>query len=89
MINWKNVMGILCAVSLTTVAPNAPAKAQDIGGIIGAMIMNQMMHGGRYHASRHHATRAKSGESGEATNSKDPFAGASAPAGYAKPVNSK
>ena len=40
MINWKNVMGIRRAVSLTTVAPNAPAKALDIGGIIGAMIMN-------------------------------------------------
>lgn len=99
MLSWKYVLGILCALSLAITAPNAPAKAGDnsaiAGGIMGmvgsAIIMNQMMQGARLHrGARPHTSRrkaSKSGPSSEAASSKDPFAGESAPASYAKPVN--
>jgi hypothetical protein len=98
MFNWKHALGILCAFSLVATAPTAPAKAGSYGGVAagvvgavaGAIIMNQMMQAQRPNGvpssrpkTAHHR---KSETSGEAANAKDPFAGKSAPAGYATPV---
>ena len=100
MFNWKYPLGILCALSLLATVPDTPARAGDgssiaagiVGAIGSAIIMNQLMHGARIsggmrpHVSRRRIAHPRGESSGEAANSRDPFAGESAPAGYAKPV---
>jgi len=100
MFNWKYPLGILCALSLAATVPDAPAKAGGNGGAIAAgivgaigsaIIMNQIMQGAQMRAGTRpqgsrRAARPKGGSSGNEAHAKDPFAGQSAPAGYAKPV---
>lgn len=98
MFNCKYLMGVLCAL-LVAIIPNTPVKGSDAGsiaaGVAGAVgtaiIMNQLMQQSRPRVvtrpyTKRRATRPKN-ESGEAAYAKDPFAGESAPAGYAKPVS--
>ena len=70
-----------------------------IGAALGTAIMMQGQRAGAfpshsrrgtraYHRSRHQSGRKKLSTPGEANNAKDPFAGSSAPADYAKPVSS-
>ena len=96
MFNWKYPLGILCALSLVATVPSAPAKAENGGaiaaGIVGAIVMSQIMQGGRIsagmrpQASRRRAAHPNRESSGKEAHAKDPFAGESTPAGYAKPV---
>ena len=100
MFNWKYPLGIFCALSLVATVPSAPAKAGNggaiaagiVGAIGGAIVMNQIMQGGRIsagmrpQASRRRAAHPNGESSGKEAHAKDPFAGKSAPAGYAKPV---
>ena len=100
MFNWKYPLGILCALTLVATVPDAPAKAGNggavaagiAGAIGGAIIMNQLMQGARISAGtrpqapRRRAAHPKAESSGVAAHAKDPFAGESTPAGYAKPV---
>jgi len=78
--------------------PQRPAVAQYrdgalaaglIGAALGTAIMMQGQRGGpSYHRSHRRSARARTVEPArEAKNAKDPFAGASAPADYAKPVS--
>jgi hypothetical protein len=79
--------------------PQGPAQAQYrdgalaaglIGAALGTAILMQGQRGGpSYQRSHRRTARARSPQpTREAKNVKDPFAGASAPADYAKPVSS-
>jgi hypothetical protein len=94
----RNVLSIMAVVALCVPIPQSPAQAQFrdgafaagmIGAALGTAIMMQGQRGGRsYQRSRGRTARAQAPQQArEAKNSKDPFAGASAPADYARPVN--
>ncbi len=97
MFNCKYLLGIVCAF-LVAIVPTTPVKASDAGsiaaGVAGAVgtaiIMNQLMQQSRPRVVTRPYTKRRTArpknESGEAAYAKDPFAGESAPAGYAKPV---
>jgi hypothetical protein len=57
-----------------------------IGAAIGSAIIMQGQRAGAAYRQPRHKSRPNSPEA-QATNSKDPFAGASAPADYARPVS--
>jgi hypothetical protein len=91
----KTMCSILIAAVLCLQFPQTPAHAGFRGGdvaagmvgaMIGAAIIAQRSRAGSYYA-RPHARTKSSGATARA-ESKDPFAGASAPADYAKPVSS-
>jgi hypothetical protein len=95
----KNFMKVLVVAAIATPAMQVSAFAgfRDgafAAGIIGAAIGSAIMMQGRpqgptFHRSYHrHAKSSKPDRSTTAaTASKDPFAGVSAPADYAKPVS--
>jgi hypothetical protein len=95
----KSLMKVLVVAAIATPTMQVPAFAgfRDgafAAGIIGAAIGSAIMMQGRpqapaFHRSYHrHAKSSKPDKStASATAAKDPFAGASAPADYAKPVS--
>jgi hypothetical protein len=94
----KGFIKVLIIVVIATPATHVSAFAgfRDgalAAGIIGAAIGSAIMMQGRpvgpaFHRSHHrHAKATPVTSTGAAAASKDPFAGASAPADYAKPVN--
>jgi hypothetical protein len=94
----RNILSILAVVALCMPVPQGPALAQYrdgafaagmLGAALGTAIMMQGQRGGpSYQRSHRRTARARAPQQArEAKNSKDPFAGASAPADYARPVS--
>lgn len=93
------MLSILAVVALCMPIPQGPAQAQFrdgafaagmIGAALGTAIMMQGQRRGPSYQRSHRRTaraRAPQQQTREAKNSKDPFAGASAPADYARPVS--
>lgn len=93
----RNAFSILAIVALCMSVPQGPALAQYrdgaiaagiLGAALGTAIIMNGQRGPSYQRSHRRTSRARRAEPArEAKNTKDPFARASAPADYAKPVS--
>jgi hypothetical protein len=92
----KTICSILIVAILGLQLSQTPAHAGFRGGDIAAGMVGAMIgaaivaQGSRMgpQSVRHHRAQGKSSGAAASADAKDPFAGASAPADYAKPVNS-
>jgi hypothetical protein len=95
----KTWIAVLTAASLSLPMIPSPASADYrggafaaglIGAALGTAIMMQGARGAPSYQRTHRRVRAKPAPAPtEARNAKDPFAGASAPSDYAKPVSNR